>query len=169
MYRQGHVSPIRPLLTYGPGDVTGAFRALQNADHIGKVILKLSQDDFVTTDVPSANSFTLDPRASYLLAGGLGGLGRSIATWMVEHGARDLIFLSRGAGLKESDKAFFKELVSMHCTVSAIAGMTQRMEDVMKAKLSARGPIRGVIQLAMALRVCWSSRDGREHIPLTID
>lgn len=160
MYEQGHVTPIRPRLTYGPGDATEAFRVLQNADHIGKVILKVPQDDSMITSVHSASTFALDPKGSYLLAGGLGGLGKSIATWMVEHGARDLIFLSRGAGLKESDQAFFEELVSMGCTVSAIAGMTQNMEDVMKAKCSARGPIKGVIQLAMVLRVCEFCPDG---------
>ena len=169
MYRQGHVTPIRPLLTYGPRDATEAFRVLQNADHIGKVVLKVPQADSTVTSVSSASAFTLDSKGSYVLAGGLGGLGKSIATWMVEHGARDLIFLSRSSGLKDSDQAFFKELESMGCTVSAIAGMTQNIQDVMKAKSSARGPIKGVIQLAMVLRVCGLSPDSPRLAPLTTD
>lgn len=32
---------------------------------------------------------------TYFLPGGFGGLGRSIASWMVEHGARNLVFTSR--------------------------------------------------------------------------
>ena len=170
MYRQGHVTPIRPLLTYEAGDATEAFRVLQNADHIGKVILKMPRDDSMISSVQPASTFALDPKGSYLLAGGLGGLGKSIATWMVDHGARKFIFLSRGAGLKESDQAFFEELASMRCTVSAIAGVTQNMEDVVKAKLSARGPIKGVIQLAMVLRVCdLSPFDDARLAPLTTD
>lgn len=153
LYRQGHVTPIRPLLTYGAQDATEAFRVLQNRDHIGKVILKMSRDDSILSDVRSASTLALDPGGSYLLAGGLGGLGKAIATWMVEHGARSLIFLSRSAGLNESDQAFFEELKSMGCVISAVAGMTQQMEDVIKAISSAPGPIKGVIQLAMVLRV----------------
>ena len=57
----------------------------------------------------SAGTVALDPRGSYFLAEGLGGLSRSIATWMVEHGARSSIFLSRSAGLNESDQTLFSQ------------------------------------------------------------
>ena len=153
LYRQGHVTPIRPLLTYEAQDATEAFRVLQDRDHIGKVVLKISRDDSVLSDVRSAGTPALDSRGSYLLAGGLGGLGRSIAIWMFEHGARSLIFLSRGADDNESNQAFLEELKSMGCVVSAVAGMTQNMEDVTRAVSSAPSPIKGVIQLAMVLRV----------------
>ena len=153
MYQVGQVTPIRPLLTYGPEDVTEAFRCLQNGDHIGKVILKVPQNVSTISGVRSAPNLALDPKASYILAGGLGGLGRSIATWMVEHGARSLIFLSRSAGRSDADQAYFTELESMGCKVAAVAGMTQSMADVKKAISSAPNLIKGVIQLAMVLRV----------------
>jgi acyl carrier protein len=38
---------------------------------------------------------TLNADASYLLTGGLGGVGRALARWMVEQGARHLIIVSR--------------------------------------------------------------------------
>ena len=53
---------------------------------------------------------SLRPEASYLLIGGLGGLGRAISTWLMEHGARNLIYLSRSAGKSNRDRAFFHEL-----------------------------------------------------------
>ncbi len=168
LYQQGHVTPIRPLLAYGAGDPLEAFKSLQDGDRIGKVILKMPQDNATISGIRSTGTYSLDPKGSYLLAGGLGGLGRSIAIWMVEHGARSLIFLSRSAGLNERDQAFFKELVSMRCAVSAVVGMTQNMEDVMKAIASAPSPIKGVIQLAMVLRVCHLSHNGRSVVsPLT--
>ncbi len=76
---------------------------------------------------------------------------------MVEHGARSLIFLSRSAGLNDSDSSFF----------GAVAGMTQNMEDVRKAISTAPSPIKGVIQLAMVLRVCHLSTDSRRPASLT--
>ena len=147
------MTPIRPLLTYEAEHDTDALKTLQNGDHIGKVILRMPQDGSIVPGVRSAGTLALDPKGSYLLAGGLGGLGRSIATWMVESGARSLIFLSRSAGLSDSDQAFFEELKSMGCVVSAVAGKTQNMKDVMRAISSAPAPIKGVIQLAMVLRV----------------
>ena len=154
LYQQGHVTPVKPILRYGAGDATTAFGVLQDRDRIAKVVLHMPSDNNIKSSIQSADSLVLHPNGSYLLAGGLGGLGRSIATWMVERGARSLIFLSPNAGLKERDKTFFKELESMQCTVSAVAGMVQNLEDVVKAISTATGPIRGVLQLAMVLRVC---------------
>lgn len=153
LYQQGHVTPVKPLLVYGAGDATKAFETLHDRDRITKVVLKMPPDNTIVPSIRSASSFVLNPKGSYLLAGGLGGLGRSIATWMVEHGARSLIFLSPNAGLNEMDQAFLKELESMRCNVSAVAGMVHNLEDVVKAISSAAGPIKGVIQLAMVLRV----------------
>ena len=169
LYERGHVTPIRPLHTFEADHATEALQKLQNGDHIGKVILRMPQNDSEISGVRPASLLALDPKGSYLLAGGLGGLGRSIATWMVEHGARSLIFLSRSAGLNESDQNLFKELVSLGCAVSAVAGMTQSMEDVKMAISSAPNPIKGVMQLAMVLRVCHLSSTSRGLALLTQD
>jgi KR domain-containing protein len=37
----------------------------------------------------------LDPDSTYLLVGGLGGLGRAQTLFMAEHGARHIAFISR--------------------------------------------------------------------------
>ena len=98
------MTPIRPLHTYEADHATETLKKLQNGDYIGKVILRMPQNDYEISSVRPTGHLALDPKGSYLLAGGLGGLGRSVATWMVEHGARSLIFLSRSAGLNESDQ-----------------------------------------------------------------
>lgn len=159
--------PIRPLRTYDAEHATEALKALQNADHIGKVVLRMPQDGSTIPGVRPAGLLALDPKGSYLLAGGLGGLGRSVAIWMVEHGARSLIFLSPSAGLNGNDENFFRELVSLGCIVSAVTGKTQNKEDVENAISSAPNPIKGVIQLAMVLRVCHLSSNSRRLAPLT--
>ena len=145
----------------------GGAQTLRDSDYIGKVVLKMSQDGSAVSSVHPTGLLSLDPEGSCLLAGGLGGLGRSIATWMIKHGARSLIFLSRNAGLNGSDRTFFEELVNRGCAVSATAGMTQNMEDVKKGISSAPNSIKGVIQLAMVLRVCHLSFNSRILAPLT--
>jgi NAD(P)-dependent dehydrogenase (short-subunit alcohol dehydrogenase family) len=52
----------------------------------------------------------LSKEASYLLAGGFGGLGRSISRWMARHGAKHLIFVSRKAGTSVEAKQLLDEL-----------------------------------------------------------
>lgn len=90
---------------------------------------------------------------SYLLVGGFGGLGHSIATWMVEHGARNLLFLSRTASNVGND-AFIAELRGYPgCTVTTVSGDVSKYEDVSKAIESAPAPIAGVMQLSLVLRV----------------
>lgn len=114
----------------------------------------MPEDISSITSTTRARVLALDPKASYLLTGGLGGLGKSVASWMVECGARSLIFLSRSAGLSDESKAFFNELESLGCSVSAVAGKVQDMENVDKAISKASRPIKGVVHLAMVLAVC---------------
>ncbi|KAK1985726.1 hypothetical protein LZ30DRAFT_767884 [Colletotrichum cereale] len=47
--------------------------------------------------------------ATYLLAGGTGGIGQSVAVWMAENGARNFVFLSRSAG-EPQHEAFRKAI-----------------------------------------------------------
>lgn len=154
MYRQGHIQPIRPVALFPASEIEQSFRYLQKGDHIGKAVVTLPEDVSRIPSSPRATAFTLDPEASYLLTGGTGGLGRSLATWMVERGARHLIFLSRSAGLGDSDKDFFAELKTMDCSVTPVAGKVQDPDDLKKAISKATKPIKGVVHLAMVLRVC---------------
>lgn len=91
--------------------------------------------------------------AAYLLVGGLGGLGRAVSTWMVENGARQLIYLSRSAAEGPTTTPFFDELRSQGCQVKAVPGSVACREDVKRAVKVAKGPIAGVIQMSMVLRV----------------
>lgn len=112
----------------------------------------LIRESMVPTS-PTAPLFRSD--VSYLLVGGFGGLGRSVATWMVEHGARNLIFLSRTATNATNDP-FITELRGYPgCTVTTVSGDVSRCEDVSKAIESAPVPIAGVMQLSLVLSVSY--------------
>ncbi|OJI89152.1 hypothetical protein ASPTUDRAFT_134297 [Aspergillus tubingensis CBS 134.48] len=145
------LQPITPITTFSGEDSGQAFRYLQQGTHIGKVVLSMPED---TSSIPSSLSprrISFDGTATYLLAGGLGGLGRSLAIWLVESGARHLTFLSRSAGISEQSKQLFQELKAMGCSVHAVAGGVDKMDDVKKAISLSKAPIKGVFQLAMVL------------------
>nr|CCE88381.1 polyketide synthase [Sorangium cellulosum] len=69
-------------------------------------------------EAESARRFSLRPDASYLITGGLGGLGLSLARWLVEQGARHVALVGRrGAGpeaqqaIREMEEAGARVLV----------------------------------------------------------
>ncbi|KAL1610641.1 hypothetical protein SLS60_002311 [Paraconiothyrium brasiliense] len=97
-------------------------------------------------------ALNFDGNATYLLTGGLGGLGRLISVWLVEHGARQLVFLSPNAGKKSQDKQLFAELESMGCEVVAVQGVAQSETDISRAIAAAASPVKGVVHLSMQLR-----------------
>ncbi|KAH4115563.1 hypothetical protein HBI55_203610 [Parastagonospora nodorum] len=99
----------------------------------------------------SAASPEFRPDVSYLLIGGLGGLGRAVSTWMVEKGARSLVYLSRSAG-SEATKAFLGELESQGCAATVVAGSVSKREDVASAVQLAPMPVAGVMQMSMVLK-----------------
>jgi NADPH:quinone reductase-like Zn-dependent oxidoreductase/NAD(P)-dependent dehydrogenase (short-subunit alcohol dehydrogenase family) len=151
LYAGAHIRPIDPITLYGANEVQDAFRYMQQGSHIGKVVIKFPEDQgalrwSVETPTPS---FKQD--RAYLLVGGMGGLGRAIATWMVTHGARHLIFLSRSAGTSENDNMFMQELEARGCTVQAWAGDVADPVTVKNAIQQAPVPIAGVMQMAMVL------------------
>ncbi|KAI8944142.1 hypothetical protein F4801DRAFT_600379 [Xylaria longipes] len=99
-----------------------------------------------------ASSLSFDPEASYIVTGGLGGLGRAICSWMAERGARFITTISRSAGRSADDKSFITEMKSMGCVLTPIAGPIQDLEVVKSAISQSLKPVKGVIHLAMVLR-----------------
>lgn len=93
--------------------------------------------------------------ASYLLAGGFGGLGRSMSRWMVQNGARNLIFVSRGGASSAEASELVEELSSkganitvLKCDITDEAVFTSSLAQV----LETLPPIKGVVQAAMVLK-----------------
>ncbi len=68
-------------------DAVSAFEYLQRAKNIGKVVLTFP-----------GKRFKIDPTASYLITGGLGGLGLKVAEWLaLLQGAKHLVLAGRNA------------------------------------------------------------------------
>ncbi len=97
----------------------------------------------------------LSPDASYLLAGGLGGLGRSISRWLVSRGARNLIFVSR-TGISTPEGAELIEQLRLagvaHTILQCDIADEERLSACLSSALKTMPPLRGVIQGAMVLK-----------------
>lgn len=150
------LTPVDPIKVYPMAKAHQAFSLLQAGKHTGKVVLSISQQEMVPV-VPCALTAKLSANASYVLVGGVGGIGQSVANWMVAKGAKNLILLSRSANNTNKSNAFVAELQEEGCRAKVINCDVSREEDLAKALSTCYEdglpPIRGVIQSAMVLQV----------------
>ena len=91
-----------------------------------------------------------------MISGGLGGLGRSIARWMVSRGARNLILLSRFGPRSEEAATLLTKLEAEGTRVEAPAcDVTDvcALKSVLEQCAKTMPPVLGCVQASMVLRV----------------
>ncbi|KAJ4419466.1 Type I Iterative PKS [Gnomoniopsis sp. IMI 355080] len=104
-----------------------------------------------------ASTNILKADASYIIVGGTGGLGRSMARWMMQNGARYIVLLSRRATITTAVQALMDEaeasgaqVLVQQCDISNEKSVSTLLTWVSNdAKLP---PVCGVIHSAMVLR-----------------
>ncbi|PYI23450.1 putative polyketide synthase [Aspergillus violaceofuscus CBS 115571] len=151
-FEDGKIKPLHPIRTFEAAEVSSAFRYIQKGTHIGKILVKMPSSPDELPSVPAPSVYSFSPSSSYLLVGGRGGLGRSVSTWMVERGAREIVYLSPSAGQSESDHFFGEELRLQGCEAIFVSGNVAVLEDVQKAVTRCTKPLAGVMLLSMVLR-----------------
>ncbi|KAK2596504.1 hypothetical protein N8I77_013391 [Diaporthe amygdali] len=107
-----------------------------------------------TSVLPARPRLGFSPDATYLLVGCLGGLGRSLTSWMMESGARRFTFLSRSGADAPSAARLVAKLEEAGAAVQVVRGDAGSLEDVKRAVngIPAEHPVKGVIHAAMVLR-----------------
>ena len=93
-----------------------------------------------------------------MIAGGLGGLGRATARWMVSRGAKNLILLSRSGPRTPAAFELLDELRAAGaciktpaCDVTSLHQMKQVTDELMLEM----PPIKGCLQASIVARVCY--------------
>ena len=123
-----------------------------------------------STQAPAPRPIGIKPGASYLITGGLGGLGPHIAAWLVKNGARHLILCSRR---ELPDRCKWAELSPSHQSYEQVAAIWKLEEQgamvhVEKVDVAERGqmealferirrssaPLGGIIHAAAAIELC---------------
>ncbi|KAL3462238.1 hypothetical protein BJX64DRAFT_288570 [Aspergillus heterothallicus] len=165
---EGFIGPISPVTCYDASEISAAFRHMQTGQHMGKIVVRMpeSPGDLVAQDTRADVRFS--PDHAYLLSGGLGGIGRAISNWMVEKGARCLIYLSPSAGVSDTHQPFAEELKCQGCEAIFVSGSAADMADIKRAISLSPKPVKGVFQLALALQDRTLERMGFEdwRVPL---
>ncbi|KAI9648917.1 hypothetical protein NHQ30_001483 [Ciborinia camelliae] len=155
MWQDKTIQLIHPLQKFPVSEAESAFRLLQTGKSSGKIVLEMLPESQVEV-IPKMHSKALfDPTKTYLIAGGLGGIGRSIARWMVERGARFLIILSRSGPKTTAAIQLTSELEAEGAVLKTLAcDISDRaaLKSVLEACMKDLPPIQGCFQAAMVLR-----------------
>ncbi|KKY31461.1 putative fatty acid synthase s-acetyltransferase [Diaporthe ampelina] len=142
----------RPL-----SEVEDTFKQLQNIHQVEKIVVTVNADcNILATQRTNPLKSMLRPDATYVLIGGTGGLGRSMARWMVSNGARNIVLVSRSASASGKVKELMTDLRS-----TAGANILLRRCDVadkssvdalFRTGMSDLPPVRGVVHGSMVLK-----------------
>lgn len=141
---RGELPPL-PLRSFPLEEAPAAFRFMAQARHTGKVV--------VTQSGARGSTPIIRPDASYLITGGLSGLGLLTAGWLVEHGARHLALMGRRSASEEAQTRI-ADLERAGAQVLTFAGDVSSAEDVAHVLVSIAAklpPLRGIIHSAGAL------------------
>jgi NAD(P)-dependent dehydrogenase (short-subunit alcohol dehydrogenase family)/acyl carrier protein len=104
-------------------------------------------------DVAVAKPLQLDSESTYLIVGGLGGLGRPLTRRLVERGARHVVIASRHAS-DTAEKVFKSELAALGAEVRIVSADVSNGRDVERvfSEIAATPwPLRGVVHAAGVL------------------
>lgn len=92
---------------------------------------------------------------THVILGGTGGLGRSMAKYMVQHGARNIVLLSRSGGSEETIETLRREIACPDARIVVMkcdASVESQVRQMIDACHLALPPICGVLHAAMVLR-----------------
>ncbi|GLA29678.1 type I Iterative Polyketide synthase (PKS) [Aspergillus niger] len=155
MFAQGRLTPVYPVTTVGIAEVESVLRKLQSGKTTGKVVVDHRVNGKVKATHPLPPSDLLPSDATYIIVGGTGGIGQSIARRMVQRGAREIVLLSRSGTVTDVVQILTTECqalgASIHvkpCDVSEVSQVKALVTELQKHL----PPIRGVIHAAMVLK-----------------
>ncbi|WP_328350165.1 SDR family NAD(P)-dependent oxidoreductase [Mycobacterium sp. NBC_00419] len=137
----GEWTPV-PAEVYPLPEARAAFRRMQQARHIGKIVVQMPKP--------------LQPRGdrSYLITGGLGALGLHTAAYLAQLGAGDIVLTSRRSPDAESQQAIDAITERYHCRVHVFPGDVGDEDEVAGILARIRSelpPLAGIAHLAGVL------------------
>lgn len=154
--KDGSLEYPLPGKKFAVGQYVAAMEYIHNTDQCaGGVLISLSSTDMISVLPPPVQQLGLDPDATYVLSGGLGGIGRSIAEMMFAAGARNISFVSRSGAAAPEAQRLLDSLQVRGCNAQAYAcdiTSSTAVEQFMMHSEERGETIKGVVQCAMVLR-----------------
>jgi acyl transferase domain-containing protein/aryl carrier-like protein len=147
----GTLAPL-PVETFPMARAAEAFRKMAQAQHLGKLVLTV--DPEVDVHVPIASRVVIRRSGSYLVTGGLGGLGLSVAGWLAAQGAGQVVLLGRGGAASPEQQAAISAIEARGTRVTvarADVAIRSQIEPVLAEIAASKMPLSGVVHAAGVL------------------
>jgi NADPH:quinone reductase-like Zn-dependent oxidoreductase len=128
-----------------------AFRHMAQARHTGKIVISI-QEPRVLIEPLDQEIIAFRPDATYLITGGFGGLGLTLARWIVEYGGRHVVLMGRSGAASEEAKQALEELQQTGAqVVAAKTDVTneKQLADALAEIDRTMPPLRGIFHTAM--------------------
>ncbi|KMQ86062.1 fatty acid synthase, partial [Lasius niger] len=154
----GVVRPL-PTMVFPVGCLEQGFRFMTTGKHIGKILLKIRDEEPQKHVLPLPKTIAaisrtyMHPEKSYVLIGGLGGFGLELADWMIARGARFIILVSRTGirtGYQASRVRYWRErgttIVISTADITKSSGAERLIDESNRL-----APVGGIFNLAAVL------------------
>ncbi|KAJ8950730.1 hypothetical protein NQ318_011221 [Aromia moschata] len=168
--KKGVVKPL-PRTVFDETEIENAFRFLSTGKHKGKVVIRLRKEDPAVVASPARTisaipSVYFDPKKSYILIGGLGGISLELANWMIRRGATKIVLNSRRNVSNGYQSYCLKKWerfsgITVRINVDDTSSLEGARELVGEAK--QLGPVGGVFNMALVLRDAIIENQTREN------
>lgn len=166
-FEAGLVTPL-PVTTMPIGDIEKAFRLMQSRTHNGKIVLEADDESTVYARV---QPLRLRADGTYIIVGGLGGLGKHLCRHLQVKGARHIALFSRKVFHDSVKVGMEKELADVpEAVVRIVTCDISNSNTVLRVANELNNtmpPVRGVFHCGMVLSVSVISEDERMGIQLT--
>ena len=141
-----------PYTLFPISNVKQAFKYLQQAKQIGKVVVNMPNKN---NNSRKLINIEFDDKKAYLITGGLGGLGIALCQWLLEHGARHVILVNRRP-LDEINKKLINRLKESRANIRVVQCDVSNEIQVKKLFISIQKnpslpPIGGIFHAAGVL------------------
>lgn len=155
----GEVERLLAEIMRGSNEDTVAFRSGQR--YVARLA---SVGDIVQTRSAVGEVASIRSDGSYLITGGLGGVGLLLAQWLVERGARHLILLGRRTPSDEAATAVVA-LEGVGASVSVVRADVAEAQDLSRVftGLEGRPPLLGIFHAAGVIDDGVIQQQSREH------
>lgn len=154
LFHEGVLSPL-PCRVFPAERVVDAFRVMQQARHIGKVVVNLDGARVkVETPKEGLSPLQFNRDATYLVTGGISGFGLESALWLAERGAGNLVLLSRRGERTPGAAEAIERLNQLGAEVRIVAcdvADREALASVLARIRREMPPLKGILHAAMVL------------------
>ncbi|XP_070505897.1 fatty acid synthase-like isoform X2 [Chironomus tepperi] len=149
---------IKPLQTtvFDADKIEDAFRFMASGQHIGKVLIRIRQDENDERVLPfdALKRVYFYPSESVVVAGGLGGFGMELVDWLISRGCRKFVLSSRSKILNPNQilkiemwKKLGCEVIVSRSDITTESGCEELINQALDL-----GPVSSIFNLAAVLR-----------------